>query len=80
MKGVQFSAPDEIFVDQRVNGMAIAIASLIDFKLPAPNTKSHRALRRRDFFVGAQPFHILFPRLIYINHERMGSGVCAYKY
>ncbi len=34
MKGVQFSALDEIGVDQKVNGMAIAIASLIGFNLP----------------------------------------------
>lgn len=34
MKGVQFSALDEIGVDQSVNGMAIAIASLIGFNLP----------------------------------------------
>ena len=34
MKGVQFSALDEIGVDQSVNGMAISIASLIGFNLP----------------------------------------------
>ena len=34
MKGVQFSAIDEIGVDQSVNGMAIAVASLIGFNLP----------------------------------------------
>lgn len=34
MKGVQFSVIDEIGVDQKVNGMAIAIASLIGFNLP----------------------------------------------
>lgn len=34
MKGVQFSALDEIGVDQSVNGMAIAVASLIGFNLP----------------------------------------------
>lgn len=34
MKGVQFSALDEIGVDQSVNGMAISIASLVGFNLP----------------------------------------------
>lgn len=34
MKGVQFSVIDDIGVDQSVNGMAIAIASLIGFNLP----------------------------------------------
>lgn len=34
MKGVQFSALDEIGVDQSVNGMAIAIATLVGFNLP----------------------------------------------
>ena len=34
MKGVQFSALDEIGVDRSVNGMAISIASLIGFNLP----------------------------------------------
>lgn len=34
MKGVQFSAIDEIGVDQSVNGMAISIASLIGFNIP----------------------------------------------
>lgn len=34
MKGVQFSALDEIGVDQSINGMAIAVASLIGFNLP----------------------------------------------
>ncbi len=34
MKGVQFSALDEIGIDQRVNGMAIAIATLVGFNLP----------------------------------------------
>ena len=34
MKGVQFSAFDEVGVDQSVNGMAISLASLIGFNLP----------------------------------------------
>ncbi|MEA4946643.1 MAG: MFS transporter [Oscillospiraceae bacterium] len=34
MKGVQFSALDEVGVDQSINGMAIAVASLIGFNLP----------------------------------------------
>ena len=34
MKGVQFSVIDEIGVDQKVNGMAISLASLIGFNLP----------------------------------------------
>lgn len=34
MKGVQFSALDEIGVSQSVNGMAISLASLIGFNLP----------------------------------------------
>lgn len=34
MKGVQFSVIDELGVDQKVNGMAIAIASLIGFNIP----------------------------------------------
>lgn len=34
MKGVQFSALDEVGVDQSVNGMAIAIATLIGYNLP----------------------------------------------
>ena len=34
MKGVQFSVIDEIGVDQKVNGMAISLATLIGFNLP----------------------------------------------
>ena len=34
MKGVQFSAIDEIGVDQSVNGMAISVATLVGFNLP----------------------------------------------
>ena len=34
MKGVQFSVIDELGVDQKVNGMAISIASLVGFNLP----------------------------------------------
>lgn len=34
MKGVQFSALDEVGVDQSVNGMAISVASLIGYNLP----------------------------------------------
>ena len=34
MKGVQFSAFDEVGVDQSVNGLAISLASLIGFNLP----------------------------------------------
>lgn len=34
MKGVEFSIIDEIGVDQKVNGMAISIASLVGFNLP----------------------------------------------
>ena len=34
MKGVQFSALNEVGVDQSVNGMAIALASLVGFNIP----------------------------------------------
>ena len=34
MKGTMFSALDEVGVDQRVNGMAIAVASILGFNVP----------------------------------------------
>ena len=34
MKGVQFSVIDEMGVDPKVNGMAIAVATLVGFNLP----------------------------------------------
>jgi hypothetical protein len=34
MKGVQFSALNEVGVDQSVNGMAIGLATLIGFNIP----------------------------------------------
>ena len=47
MKGVQFSVIDEMGVDPKVNGMAIAVATLVGFNLPDVARRHPRQIRGR---------------------------------